>query len=109
MTPGDEGAFDPGSSERTPLLAAGASDPSTPLKPGTPVDRHLAIHLPPSLAGLDELALQRMDASVTRKVDTLLLPILIVLYILNFIDRNSGLCVLTPLTRQTSRRPTLAA
>ncbi|KAL1412169.1 hypothetical protein Q8F55_003179 [Vanrija albida] len=71
------------SSERTPLLAG------TPLKPGTPVDRHLAIQLPPSLVGFDDAALERMDRSVTRKVDTLLLPILIVLYILNFIDRNN--------------------
>jgi hypothetical protein len=53
------------------------------------VDRHLAVHVPASLAGLTEAELEPLDKTVTKKVDLLLLPGLILLFVLNFLDRQN--------------------
>lgn len=53
------------------------------------VDRHLAVAVPKSLQGLSESEMTSIDSKVTRKVDILLMPALVVLYVLNFLDRNS--------------------
>lgn len=53
------------------------------------IDRHLEVHRPESLRGMSDAELQAMDKRVTRKMDMCLMPILISLYVLNFLDRNS--------------------
>ena len=53
------------------------------------VDRHLQVQMPTSLVGLDVHQLDSIDKKITWKIDLLLLPGLIVLYILNFLDRQS--------------------
>lgn len=53
------------------------------------VDRHLEVHVPESLRGLSQDELAAMDRKITRKMDYTLMPILIWLYVLNFLDRNS--------------------
>ncbi len=54
------------------------------------VDRHLEVHLPEALRGLSQDELAAMDRRITRKMDLTLMPILIWLYVLNFLDRNSA-------------------
>ena len=46
------------------------------------LDRHLAVEMPASLVGLSEAEMAVMDKSMTKKVDLLLMPVLITLYIL---------------------------
>jgi hypothetical protein len=45
-------------------------------------DRHLAVEVPISLQGLSAEDLAEVDRKVTRKLDLLLMPVLVVLYIL---------------------------
>ncbi|WOO77177.1 putative transporterC [Vanrija pseudolonga] len=52
-------------------------------------DRHLQLELPASLQHLDEAEMSRLDKKITRKIDFVLMPILIILYVLNFLDRNN--------------------
>lgn len=49
---------------------------------GGDVDRHLQIQLPESLQGLSEEEIAKIDKEATRKLDILLMPILVILYIL---------------------------
>jgi hypothetical protein len=49
---------------------------------GGDVDRHLQVRLPESLQGLSEEELAKIDKEATRKLDILLMPILVILYIL---------------------------
>lgn len=51
-------------------------------------DDRLKVHAPPSLAGLSDGEVAQLDKAATRKVDILLMPTLICLYILNFLDRE---------------------
>lgn len=53
------------------------------------VDNTLAVTLPPSIAALSEEERVALDKAVTRKVDLLLMPALVSLYILNYLDRQS--------------------
>lgn len=53
------------------------------------IDRHLQVLRPASLQGMTDAELHTMDRKVTRKMDLTLMPILIMLYVLNFLDRNS--------------------
>ncbi|WVQ84672.1 hypothetical protein IAT38_006827 [Cryptococcus sp. DSM 104549] len=53
------------------------------------IDRHLAVRLPESLVGLSAEEIERIDKAATRKLDILLMPILVVLYILNYLDRQN--------------------
>ena len=46
------------------------------------IDRHLAITKPDILAGLSEEETAALDKSTTRKLDILLMPTLVALYIL---------------------------
>ena len=46
------------------------------------IDRHLDIEVPESLRGLSEEEIAAIDKSATKKLDILLMPILVVLYIL---------------------------
>ncbi|MDA4808788.1 hypothetical protein NY486_23295, partial [Enterobacter hormaechei] len=64
-------------------------------------DRHLQIELPASLQNLDEAEMSRLDTKITRKIDFVLMPILIILYVLNFLDRNSESHALGSPTRVT--------
>lgn len=52
-------------------------------------DDHLAVHLPESLRGLSEAERHALDKAVTRKVDMLLMPAVFILYVLNYLDRQS--------------------
>lgn len=54
-------------------------------------DDHLVVQLPPILASLSEEELAAVDKAATRKVDILLLPTLFILYVLNYLDRQSKL------------------
>ncbi|WWC91810.1 uncharacterized protein L201_006757 [Kwoniella dendrophila CBS 6074] len=56
---------------------------------GENVDRHLAVQLPSSLQGLSEDELTVIEKAGTRKVDILLMPTLVALYILNYLDRQN--------------------
>lgn len=58
------------------------------------VDRHLAVEIPATLAHLSPDELVVVNKKATRKLDILLMPALVVLYVLNFLDRNSELSVL---------------
>jgi hypothetical protein len=49
---------------------------------GDDVDRHLQIQLPESLQGLSAEEMTKIDKEATRKLDILLMPILVTLYIL---------------------------
>lgn len=53
------------------------------------VDHHLAVSVPASIAALSEAERVALDKATTRKVDLLLMPALVVLYILNYLDRQS--------------------
>ncbi|EKC99974.1 nicotinamide mononucleotide permease [Trichosporon asahii var. asahii CBS 8904] len=53
------------------------------------VDRHLAVHERPELSGLDEVELAALDKRTTRKIDILMMPGLILLFLLNYIDRSN--------------------
>lgn len=55
------------------------------------IDRHLQVQRPASIQGLTDAELHALDRKVTHKMDLVLMPILIVLYVLNFLDRNSAL------------------
>lgn len=46
------------------------------------VDRHLQIEVPASLQGLSDDEIAKIDKEATRKLDILLMPILVILYIL---------------------------
>ena len=46
------------------------------------VDRHLQVQVPSSLVGLSAEEIAEVDRKATRKLDILLMPILVVLYIL---------------------------
>ena len=46
------------------------------------VDPHLRVRLPPSLACLSARQLEKADRNATRKLDIMLMPALVVLYIL---------------------------
>lgn len=46
------------------------------------VDRHLAVQLPEVLQGLSKEEIIAIDNAATKKLDILLMPILVVLYIL---------------------------
>jgi hypothetical protein len=56
---------------------------------GDDVDRHLQVQLPESLQGLSAEEIAKIDKEATRKLDILLMPILVVLYILNYLDRQN--------------------
>ncbi|WWC64478.1 uncharacterized protein I303_107088 [Kwoniella dejecticola CBS 10117] len=56
---------------------------------GDNIDRHLAVQVPESLQGLSDEELDRIDKAATRKVDILLMPTLVALYILNYLDRQN--------------------
>lgn len=56
------------------------------------VDRHLQVQLPESLQGLSVEEIAKIDKEATRKLDILLMPILVILYIL-YVFRGSTLCV----------------
>jgi len=49
---------------------------------GDNVDRHLQVQLPESLQGLSAEEIAKIDKEATRKLDILLMPILVTLYIL---------------------------
>jgi hypothetical protein len=49
---------------------------------GEDVDRHLQVQLPESLQGLSAEEMAKIDKEATRKLDILLMPILVILYIL---------------------------
>jgi MFS family permease len=53
------------------------------------VDRHLAVKYPESLVGLSEAELAAVDRKATRKIDILLMPTLMALYVLNYLDRQN--------------------
>jgi len=55
----------------------------------TDVDHSLEARMPASLASLSEGELAAINKKATRKIDILLMPTLIFLYVLNFLDRNS--------------------
>jgi hypothetical protein len=52
------------------------------------VDRHLAVKYPESLVGLSEAELAAVDRKATRKIDILLMPTLMALYVLNYLVRH---------------------
>ncbi|OCF61388.1 nicotinamide mononucleotide permease [Kwoniella mangroviensis CBS 10435] len=56
---------------------------------GDNVDRHLAVQVPESLRGLSEDEIAKIDKAATRKIDILLMPTLVALYILNYLDRQN--------------------
>jgi hypothetical protein len=56
---------------------------------GDDVDRHLQVQLPESLQGLSSEEIAKIDKEATRKLDILLMPILVILYILNYLDRQN--------------------
>lgn len=45
--------------------------------------------IPPRLAALDEAALNRLGRVATRKLDLAIMPILVIMYILNYLDRQN--------------------
>lgn len=49
------------------------------------VDRHLAVKFPPSLQGLSEAEIAEIDRKATRKMDILMIPTLMSLYVLNYL------------------------
>ncbi|ORY30756.1 putative nicotinamide mononucleotide permease [Naematelia encephala] len=53
------------------------------------VDRHLAVRVPEILLNLSPEELAAADRSATRKLDMLLMPTLILLYLLNYLDRQN--------------------
>lgn len=53
------------------------------------VDRHLAVEIPATLVHLSPEELAAVEKKATWKLDILLMPALVVLYVLNFLDRNS--------------------
>ncbi|WVN90862.1 uncharacterized protein L203_106105 [Cryptococcus depauperatus CBS 7841] len=53
------------------------------------IDRHLAVSLPESLMGLKDEEIRKIDKRATYKLDVLLIPVLMVLYILNYLDRQN--------------------
>ncbi|KIR53420.1 nicotinamide mononucleotide permease [Cryptococcus gattii Ru294] len=53
------------------------------------VDRHLAVKLPDSLVGLSDEEISAIDKRATWKLDLLLMPVLMALYILNYLDRQN--------------------
>lgn len=50
-------------------------------------DRHLAVEVPAAIAALSEPDRVALDKATTRKVDLLLMPALVVLYILNYLGK----------------------
>jgi len=44
---------------------------------------------PESLRNLDEKSYQELDKKLTRKIDMRLLPMIVLMYILNHLDRNN--------------------
>lgn len=56
------------------------------LKPVDSIDRHLEVTLPAALEGLSDDEIAELDKRATRKIDILLMPTLIILYVLNFIE-----------------------
>ncbi|WRT70135.1 uncharacterized protein IL334_007129 [Kwoniella shivajii] len=56
---------------------------------GDDIDRHLAVQLPESLQGLSAEEIEKIDKAATRKLDLLLMPVLVALYILNYLDRQN--------------------
>lgn len=59
------------------------------LKDRDGIDRHLAVRFPDSLVGLSDAEIDAVDRAATRKVDILLIPTLMFLYVLNYLDRQS--------------------
>ncbi|WRT68772.1 uncharacterized protein IL334_005752 [Kwoniella shivajii] len=53
------------------------------------VDRHLAVKCPESIKHLNQEELRILDRAITRKIDWLLMPVLVCLYILNYLDRQN--------------------
>lgn len=49
------------------------------------IDRHLAVKYPDSLVGLSDEELANVDRRATRKIDILLMPTLMALYVLNYL------------------------
>ncbi|WWC90319.1 uncharacterized protein L201_005252 [Kwoniella dendrophila CBS 6074] len=53
------------------------------------VDRHLEVHMPESLRGMSAEETAVLDKAITRKIDILMMPVLMALYILNYLDRQN--------------------
>ena len=53
------------------------------------VDRHLALQKPEILQGLSDAETAALDKATTRKLDILMMPTLVLLYILNYLDRQN--------------------
>ncbi|CAD6589101.1 MAG: hypothetical protein TREMPRED_005266 [Tremellales sp. Tagirdzhanova-0007] len=68
--------------QQVPTLGGG-------VKPFDDIDRHLQVRIPASLANLSPEELAEVDRQATRKLDILLLPVLVSLYILNYLDRQN--------------------
>ena len=67
------------------------------------VDRHLQVQLPESLQGLSAEELVKIDKEATRKLDILLMPILVILYIL-YVCCRTTLLTKQQLSRQAEHR-----
>ncbi|ODN99098.1 hypothetical protein I350_07253 [Cryptococcus amylolentus CBS 6273] len=59
------------------------------IKSADDIDRHLAVQVPASLQGLSVEEVEAIDKRATRKLDLLLMPVLLVLYVLNYLDRQN--------------------
>ncbi|WVW85207.1 hypothetical protein I302_107245 [Kwoniella bestiolae CBS 10118] len=53
------------------------------------VDRHLAVECPASIRDLSFEEIKVLDKAITKKIDILLMPTLMALYILNYLDRQN--------------------
>lgn len=53
------------------------------------VHRRDAHAMPPTLAVIPEEELARMEKKLVRKIDARLMPAVIIMYLLNYIDRNN--------------------
>ena len=65
------------------------------------VDRHLAVSKPESLVGLSDAEVAEIDRRATRKVDILLMPTLVALYIL-CVPRTAPPAVVQPFTHRSN-------
>lgn len=50
---------------------------------------HRTIGLPPSLSGLSESEIHRLGRKTTMKLDIIVMPALVIMYILNYLDRQN--------------------
>jgi hypothetical protein len=53
------------------------------------IDRHLEVKVPESLQDLSAEEIAEIDRNTTRKLDILMMPTLVVLYVLNYLDRQN--------------------